>query len=330
MDRRTFLWTMAGSLLAAPFAVEGQQATRVPRIGVLVPVEPDDPKEPNVKAFRRALRDLGYVDGHNVAVEYRYAHGKSELYAELASQLVRLNVDVMVVGSDRPVLAAKQVTQTIPIVGVGMGIDPVREGIVSSLAQPGGNVTGLTFATGGRIVGKYLQLLKEAAPGIRHVGYLRDADTPTYATFLADAQAAGHEMGLQVRPLDVMTLNEVEKALTQMGRERGGSLIVTGGLFTMSVASDITKLAAKHRLPAIYGVRTFMDSGGLMSHNPSLSDLWRRGAIYADKILKGAKPADLPVEQPTKFELVINLKTAKALGLTIPPSLLQRADQVIE
>jgi putative ABC transport system substrate-binding protein len=330
MERRTFLGVIAAWLLAAPLVAEAQSPGKVPRIGVLVPVEPDDPKEPNVSAFRQALRDLGYVQGQNIAVDYEYARGRSELYAELASQLVRLNVDVMVVGSDRPVLAAKQVTQTIPIVGVGMGYDPVREGIVSSLAQPGGNVTGLTFATGGKIVGKFLQLLKEAAPGIRHVGYLRDADTPAYATFLADAQAAGQDMGLQVRPLDVMTLNEVEKALAQMSKERGGALIVTGGLFTMSAASDITRLAAKHRLPAIYGARAFMASGGLMSHSPSLPDLWRCGAIYADKVLRGAKPADLPVEQPTKFELVINLKTAKALGLTIPPSLLLRADEVIQ
>jgi ABC-type uncharacterized transport system substrate-binding protein len=330
IDRRAFV-TGLGSMLAAPLSAEAQRAGKMPSIGVLVPVEPESPTEPNIGAFRQALKDLGYFEGHNITVEYRYALGRSDLYAELASQLARLKVDVIVVGSDRPTLAAKQVTQTIPIVGVGMGRDPVRMGIVSSLARPGDNVTGSTWATGAAIVGKYVQLLKEAAPEILHIGYLRDADTPPNATFLGDARAASQALGLRVRPLDVSSIDDVEKAFAEMSKERGGSLIVGGGLFTMRIAADITRLATKYRLPAIYGVRYgFMESGGLMSHSPSLPDLWRRAATYVDKILKGANPAELPVEQPTKFELVINLKTAKALGLTIPPSLLLRADQVIE
>src|SRR5262245_60473135 len=224
MNRRAFV-TGLGAVLAAPFAAEAQPVAKIRHIGVLVPVEPDDPKEPNIGAFRQALRDLGYVEGQNIAVEYRYALGKSELYAELASQLARLNLDLMVVGSWAPTLAAKQVTQTIPIVGVGMGSDPVRTGIVPSLARPGGNVTGSTWTTGGMVTGKWVQMLKEAASGISHVGYLRDADTPPNASFLGDARAAGQTIGLQVRPLDVgKNISDIEKAFAEMSKERGGAL----------------------------------------------------------------------------------------------------------
>jgi len=318
------------SLVLAPLDAEGQQAGKVPRIGVIVPVEPASPTEPNLAAFRQGLRDLGYVEGQNIAVEYRHAHGKEEAYAEHAADLVRLKVDVMVVGSWRPTLAAKKATQTIPIVGLGMGSDPVQLGIVSSLARPGGNVTGSSFLTGREFAGKWVELLKEAAPQIIRVGYLNDARIATSVTSLEDARAAAHTVGLTVQMLEVRELHEVDRVLSQMGKARGGSLIVPGALLFMAHASDITKQAAKHGLPAIYGSRVFVDAGGLMSYGPSLADLWRRGATFVDKILKGAKPADLPVEQPTKFELVINLRTAKALGLTIPQTLLLRADQVIQ
>jgi putative ABC transport system substrate-binding protein len=329
VDRRAFFAAVTGSLLVSPLAAWAQ-AGKVPHIGVIVPVEPASPTEPNIAAFRQALRDLGYVDGQNIAVEYRYAYGKTELYAEQASELVRLRVDVMVVGSWQPALAAKKATQTIPIVGVAMGSDPVRLGIVASLAHPDGNVTGSSWLTGREFASKWVELLKEAAPRIVRVVYLSDPSAPANVTALKDALAAAPALGLTLEVFEVRDLREVDSVLAEMSRSRGGALMVPGGLFVMAHASEITKLVAKHGLPAIYGTRFFMDAGGLMSYGPSLADLWRRAAGYVDRILKGAKPADLPVEQPTKFELVINLKTAKALGLTIPPALQARADQVIE
>jgi len=337
MDRRAFITGMTGGLLAAPLAAEAQQAERMPRIGIIVPVEPASPTEPNVAAFRQGMRSLGYVEGQNIAIDYRYAHGKEELYPELASELVHLKVDVMVVGSWQPVLAAKKVTQTIPIIGVGMGTDPVQSGLVASLGRPGGNVTGSSWVTGGQFAGKWVELLKEAAPRIVRVGYLLDSrvrpgpgSPDSRAPSLEAARAAADAAGLIFQVFEVREPVDVDKHLAKLNNDRRSALIVIGSLYFMARASDIVDLAAKHRLPAIYSLRVFMDAGGLMSYGPSLADLWGRAAIYVDKVLKGAKPADLPVEQPTKFELVINLKTAKALGLTIPPSLLQRADQVIE
>ncbi len=317
------------------FAPPGADAQQVPRIGVLVPAEPESPTEPNIAAFREGLRSLGYVVGQNIAVEYRYAHGKEELYPVLASEFVRLKVDVMVVGSWYPTLEAKKATQTIPVVGVGMGMDPVATGIVASLARPGGNVTGLSFLTGEDFQGKRVELLKEVAPQTVRVTYLRDprgiAQLPASQRYPEAALAAAHTLGLTFQMVEAPEIREVDNKLAKMSRTRGDSLIVESSLFFIHHASDITKLIAKYRLPAIYGVKyAYMDSGGLMFYGPSLADLWRRAALYADKILKGAKPADLPIEQPTKFELVINMKTAKALGLTIPQTLLLRADQIIE
>ena len=334
MNRRAFIGTLAGGLLAAPLAAEAQQAGKVARVGVIVPVEPESPTEPHLAAFRQALRDLDYAEGQNIAVEYRYAHGKAERYAELASELVRLPVDVMVVGSWHPTLEAKKATQTIPIVGVGIGTDPVAVGIVASLARPGGNVTGLSYGTGREFWGKYVELLREAAPRTVRVAYLRDprglTQVPANARNSVFVQAAAHAAGLAFRMVEVPELQDADNILARLSRERGSSLVVEGSLFFMAHAGDITKMAAKYGLPAIYSLRVFMDAGGLMSYAPSLADMWRRAAIYLDKILKGAKPGDLPIEQPTKFELVINLKAAKALGLTIPQSLLQRAEQVID
>ncbi len=331
ITRRDFIGTLAGGLLAAPLAAGAQPAGKMPRIGVIVPVEPASPTEPNIAAFRQGLSSLGYVEGQNIAVEYRYAHGKAELYAEQASELIRLQVDVMVVGSWQPTLAAKKATQTIPIVGVGMGSDPVRLGIVASLNRPGSNVTGSSWLAGSELGGKWVELLKQAAPRIVRVAYLIDPRIIQANQLTLEAvRAAADKLGLSLQVFEARELHEVETILAKMSKDRRSSLIVQPSLFFMDHASDITKLAAKHRLPAIYSVSVFMDAGGLMSYGPSLSDLWRRAAIHVDKILKGAKPADLPVEQPTKFELVINLKTAKALGLTIPRSLLLRADEVIE
>ncbi len=321
---------LAVSLALGPHAAPAQQAANVPRIGVIVPVEPESPSEPNLAAFRQGLRSLGYVEGESIAVEYRYAHGKEELYAEQAAAFVRLKVDIMVVGSWQPALAAKKASHTIPIVGVGMGADPIQLGIVASLNRPGGNVTGSSWLTGREFAGKWVELLKEAAPRIVRVTYLSDPRIQANQSTLEVARGAAHNIGLAFQVVEARELHDVDAILTKMSKDRGSAVIVQSSLLFMNHASDITALAARHRLPAIYSTKHFMDAGGLMSYGPSLSDLWRRAAIYVDKILKGAKPADLPVEQPTKFELVINLKTAKALGLTIPQSLLIRADEIVQ
>jgi len=329
MDRRSFLCGLTLGTLAAPLAAEGQRAGKVPRIGVLVPAEPASPTEPNVAAFRQALRELGYVEGQTIAVEYRYAHGRVELFPDLVAELARLNVDVMVVGTGQAALEAKKVTQTIPIVAVGSA-DPVGSGLVSSLARPGGNVTGLSVLIGGGLSGKWMDLLKEAAPNISRVGYVRDASNPLTQQFLPEIQTVAQALGVTVQALGVRKISELDAMFTTMSKERGGSLIVMGEALFFPHRSHIPELAAKHHLPAIYPFRVFVDAGGLMSYGPSLPDLWRRGAYFADKLLKGAKPADMPLEQPTKFELIINLKTAKALGLTIPQSILVRADEIIQ
>ena len=331
MNRRTFLGILPGSVLAARFAAEAQPATKVPRIGVIVPVEPASPTEPNLAAFRQGMRGLGYVEGQNIAIDYRYAHGKDELYSELASDLLRLKIDIMVVGSWQPALAAKKLTQTIPIVGIGMGADPVRLGVVASLNRPGGNVTGSAWLTGKEVGGKWVELLKQAAPGIVRVAYLSDPRIQANQSLtLEAAQAAADTLGVALHVFQASELDELESIFARVGKNRNSGLVIQSALFFMAHASDITRLATKHKLPAIYATRVFMDAGGLMSYGPSLSDLWSRAAIHVDKILRGAKPADIPVERPTKFDLVVNLKTAKAIGLTIPQSLLQRADQVIE
>jgi putative ABC transport system substrate-binding protein len=254
MDRRTFLATVAGGLLATPLAAEAEQAGKVWRIGVLVPVEPESPTEPNVAAFRQGLHDLGYVEGQNIAVEYRYAHGKAELYTELLAQLVRLRVDVMVVGSGIPTLAAKNATQEIPIVGVGMSGDPVGIGLVTSLARPGGNVTGVSTRTGEGFFGKHVQLLKEAVPRISRVGYLRDPRNPASVLLLKEVQTATLGFDLKFQDLAVRELDEIDGMLA--------TLIVPGELLLMRDASRVTSLAAKHRLPAIYGLKVFYGRRG--------------------------------------------------------------------
>ena len=337
INRRIFLCWLTLGTLAAPLNSEAQQAGNVPRIGVLVPVEPASPTEPNLAAFRQGLRSLGYVEGQNIAVEYRHALGKKEAYAEYAAEFVRLKLDVMVVGSWQPTLAAKKATQTIPIVGVGMGGDPVHLGIVSSVARPGGNVTGSSWVTGGEFAGKWVELLKEAAPRIVRVGYLMDMRSrpapgmpDARVPFLAAARAAAGAAGLTFQILEVREPREADSDLARLNKDRRGALIVVGSLFFMARAGDIVNLAAKHQLPAIYSLRVFMDVGGLMFYGPNLADLWGRAAIYVDKILKGARPGDLPVEQPTTFDLVINLKAAKALRLIVPEMLLQRANEVIQ
>ena len=328
MERRTFLGALASGFLAAPLAAEAQRAERMPRIGVLLPAEPASPTEPNASAFRQGLRDLGYVDGRNIAIEYRYAHGRTERYAELAHELAQLKVDVLVAGGSAS-YAAWDVTHTIPIVSIAAA-DLIGTGLVKSLARPGGNLTGLSLAQNEGLSKKWVQLLKEAAPKMSRVGLLRDVSAPLNPGHLTDTETAAAALGLKFRVVEVRELQELDGVFAGLSKERGFGLIVGGGPLFFPHRSRIHELAIKHGLPAIYAWRVFVDAGGLMSYGASLSDLWRRAATYVDKILKGAKPGDLPVEDPTKFELIINRKAAKALGLTIPPSLLQRADQIIE
>jgi putative tryptophan/tyrosine transport system substrate-binding protein len=326
MDRRAFL---AGSaaLLAAPLAAEAQQTGKVPRIGFLSPAS--STTAPHVvEAFRQGLRDLGYVEGQNIVVEYRYANGKAEALPDLAAELVSLEVDVIVASGTPGPLAAKSATKTIPIVMASAG-DPVRTGLVASLARPGGNVTGLSTLTPD-LGGKRLQLVKELLPGVARVAVLWNAANPYTVLLVREIEAAARTLRVQIQSLEVRGPDDFQNVLPTAISGGAGALVVVDDPLTVSSRTLIVSFAAQHRLPAMYGFREFAEAGGLMAFGANLADLYRRAPVYVDKILKGAKPADLPVEQPAKFDLVINLKTAKALGLKIPPSLLLRADQVIE
>jgi putative ABC transport system substrate-binding protein len=278
------------------------------------------------------LRDLGYVEGQNVVMENRWAEGQYERFPALAAELVRLQVDVIVAVSAPAVLAAKHATQTIPIVMVGVG-DAVRQGLVASLARPGGNVTGLTNLTGPELWGKRLELLREAVPSISRVGLLNDASNPfggNRALRLNVLETVSQAQGWTFQDLKVRERDELDSVLAAMSKEPDSALIVTAEALLLSHRSSITELVAHHRLPAMYENRDWVDAGGLMSYGVSYLDLFRCAATNVDKILKGTKPADLPVEQPMKFELVLNLKTAQALGITFPPALLMLADEVIQ
>jgi putative ABC transport system substrate-binding protein len=325
MDRRTFLGTLAGGLLATPLAVETQQARTSWRIGVLTPA----PGPSHLfEAFQQGLRELGYVEGRNIVMEYRFAHGNIEALPELARDLVSLKVDVIVIDGTAAGHAAKQATTTIPIVMAAIS-DPVRSGIIGSLARPGGNITGLTLLAPELSV-KRLELLKQALPRAIRLGVLWVAANPNGRFLFQDTEVAARSLRLEARPLEIEGIGGLRSALPAAAREKIQALIVLPDVVLFNNRAAIVKLAADHRLPAIYEERAFVKDGGLMSYGLSISESFYRAASYVDKILKGAKPADLPVEQPTKFELVINLKTAKALGLTIPQSLLQRADEVIQ
>jgi putative ABC transport system substrate-binding protein len=327
--RRVFLGTLAGGFFAAALAASARQAAKVARIGYLAPNLAASPHLH--EAFSQGLRDLGYVEGQNIVIEYRSAEGKAERLPALAAELVALKVDVIVVPGTVGVLAAKRATKTIPIVFT-VASDPVGSGLVTSLARPGGNVTGLSILAP-ELVGKCLELLTQAVPGISRVAVLwqpgghgerTDKDT------LEGADVAARALGVRLQFVEAKGPTDIDRAFSDMTRARAGALTVLGGGMFFGVRRRLVDLAAKNRLSAVYPWRDFVDAGGLMSYGANLADLYRRAATYVDKILKGAKPADLPVEQPTKFELVINLKTAKALGLTIPPSVLGRADEIIQ
>ena len=317
----------AGALLAVAVTVEAQQPTKVPRIGYLSGAgDPSNPG-PNVEAFRRGLQELGYIEGKNILVEYRYIEGKRDRVPSLVAELVQLKVDVLVSPNLPAIRAAKQATKTIPIVMV-INWDPVAEGLIDSLARPGGNITGLSRLTRD-LSGKRLELLKEVVPGISRVGVLDDADA--YLKAFKDYQAAGRALKIQLQSLEIRGPNpDVEGVFQAAVKSRIRALIATQITVLLPYTEKIADLAIKNRLPLMFETGSSVEAGGLMSYAASDADLFRRAAIYVDKILKGAKAVELPVEQPTKFELVINLKTAKQIGLTIPPNVLARADKVIK
>jgi len=315
------------NLTLAPLALEAQPTAKIARIGYLAI---DQAASPHLReAFLQELRDLGYIEGRNLVIEYRSAEGKSEQLPALAAELVALKVDVIVAPSTVAAQAAKQATRTLPIVSVAI---PVTSGLVTSLARPGGNVTGLSFFSP-ELVGKCLEQLKLAVPAVSRVAALWQPGgqgEPTEKEMLKAAEVAARALGVRLQFVEARGPENFDRAFSEMTRARAGALTVLPSNMFISERRRLVDLAAKNRLPAVYPWREFVDAGGLMSYGLNVADLFRRAATYVDKILKGAKPADLPVEQPTKFELVINLKTAKVLGLTIPQPLQQRADQMIE
>ena len=314
--------------LVALLAADAQQAGKVPRIGFLDVTSPSD-WQPWRDAFRQRLRELGWVEGQNIVIDYRYAEDRVDRLPDLAAELVRLKVDLIIASAGTQVVtAAKNATETIPIVMIGVR-DPVGTGLIASLARPGGNVTGVSGYAGLEIVAKQLELLKEAVPKIRRVAILSNPSNAYHQLAIREVNVAARSLGVQLQLLEARGPNEFDGAFAAMAKERVGALLVLSDAIFNSHRTRLADLAARSRLPAAYGVRESVEAGGLMSYGPSFRDFYRRAATYVDKILKGAKPADLPVEQPMKFELVINLKAAKALGLTIPQWLLQRADEVI-
>jgi len=324
MNRRETIIALV-ALGGVPLAAEAQQAAKIARIGYLSSSLADGLH--TTEAFRQGLRDLGYVDGSNVAIEYRDAEGKLERLPALAAELVALKVDVILAAGSLLALAAKQATKTIPIV-FAAAPDPVTDGLVTSLARPGGNVTGLSNLAP-ELVGKRLELLTQAVPGVSRIAVLWQPGGAGERTLQA-AEAATRPLGVRLQFVEARGPDDFDRAFSDMTSARAGALTVFGGAMFLNERRRLVDLVAKNRLPAVYVVREYVDAGGLMSYGPNIADNYRRAATYVDKILKGAKPADLPVEQPTKFELIVNLKTAKSLGLTIPQSVLLRADKVIE
>ena len=306
---------------------EAQQAKKVWRIGFLAATSPSV-EAARIEAFRQGLRELGYVEGKNIVIEWRWAEGKFDRLPDLAAELVRLNVDVIVTGGSTSSGAAKEVTTTIPIVMAQVN-DPVGSGFVASLARPGGNMTGLS-ALLPELSGKRLELLKEVLPKLSRVAIFGDPTAPGNAQALKETELAARPFKVQVQYLDILGPKDIESAFRQASKGRADAVLVLGAPILISQRKQIADLAVKNRLPAMYGQPEYVEDGGLMSYGVSVVDLYRRAATYVDKILKGRKLADLPVEQPTKFELVINLKTANQIGLTIPQSVLFRADRVIK
>jgi len=327
LDRRTFIGVVAGRLLAVPVAAEAQPAGRVYRIGFLG--NSTAALEANlVGPFREGLRDLGYVEGRNVLIEYRWAEGKYDRFPALIGELLALKVAVIVTAGTPATLAVKKATTSVPLVMLAVG-DPVGTGIVPSLSHPGGNITGLT-AISTEMDAKRLELLREVVPSVSYIALLWNAASPLQVLAEKQVQAAAQVLRMRVLSLGVKTEEEIKSALAVMDRERPDALLVLADRLLLHHRALIMDFATRHRLPGVHAYRELVEAGGLMSFGPSYADMHKRAAYFVDRILKGAKPGDLPVERPLTFELVINLKTARALGLTIPQSLLQRADQVIE
>jgi putative ABC transport system substrate-binding protein len=326
MRRRDFIKLLGSGGLVWPFAARAQ-GRKVPRIGLISPFSPSDTALWH-KAFLQGLRDLGWVEGKTITIEYRYAEGRNDRLPELIADLVRRKVDIIVTAVTNDTLAAKNATREIPIVMAAAG-DPVATGIADSLARPGGNVTGLSQMNPD-LIGKRLELLKEITPNASPVAVLWNPNDPISILSWHEIQLPARKLGLEVRSLEVRDTGDLDKALHEAAGARVGALAIMPNPVFVTNLKRIADFAAQNRLPSIFHLREFADVGGLMSYGVDRSDLFRRAATYADKILKGAKPADLPIEQPTKFELVINRKTAKILGLDIPPMLLARADEVIE
>jgi putative tryptophan/tyrosine transport system substrate-binding protein len=322
--RREFIATLAGGAVAWPIRTRAQQL-RQTRIGILHPGSPPDPW---LEGLRQGLRDLGYTEGHNIVLEYRWAEGKGERLDRLAQELIENKVDIFVIMTGPAVLAARRRTTTVPIVMAISG-DPVGIGVVANLARPGGNVTGFSLMSGD-LAGLRLGVLKEAVPAAKRVAALYNPTEPPTAQEMRDTEAAARTLGIAVQPLEARSGDDLEQAFSRAAAERADALITFAHGFAFVHRRRIADLAAQHRLPAMYGWREYAEVGGLMTYGPNVTATLRRAASYVDRIIKGANPADLPVEQPTKFELVINLKTAKALGLEMPPTLIVRADEVIE
>jgi len=314
-------------LLALGVIAEAQQPGKVPRIGLLFGVSASSGAS-RVGAFRQGLRELGYVEGNNILFEYRYAEGKEDRLPALAAELVHLSVDVIVTSNSGPTRAAKAATVTTPIV-MARDIDPVGNGFVASLARPGGNITGLS-SLAPEISGKHVELLKEIVPRLSRLAVLGTSTSSGYAQLLKEIEIAAGAFGVKLQYLDVLNAKDIEPAFRAAGKGRADAILVLGSGIYASLRKQVVDLTVKSRLPAIYRSREYMEVGGLMAYGVNPFDLDRRAAIYVDKILKGRKPADLPVEQPTKFEFIINLKTAKQVGLTIPPNVVARADKVIK
>jgi len=325
--RAILIAAAAWPALAWTGAVRAQATARARRIGLLSPFSPSDTALWN-QAFRLGLRDLGWVEGKNISIEYRYAEGRDDRLPELAADLVRLKVEVIVASIYTDALAAQKATRAIPIV-IAVASEPVASGLVESLARPSGNITGLSAMTS-ELVGKRLELLKEMVPRLSRVAVLWNPQSPSSTLNWKEIQLPARQLELQLHSLEVRSPNDFDTAFENATRARAGALFIAPDPIFVTNLKRIAGLAAKNRLPSIFHVSEFVDAGGLVTYGPDRADLFRRAATYVDKILKGAKPGDLPIEQPTKFELVINLKTAKALGITISQSILLQADRVIE
>jgi len=324
---------LALCVLALPLSAEAQPAEKVYRIGYLSigssPSTPGIYTRP-LEGFRQQLRELGWVEGRNIAIEFRFADGRADRLPGLAEELVRLKVDIITASPTPAAMAAKKATSTIPIVGMSL-TEPVAVGLVASLARPGGNVTGVSYAFGTEIFGKQLELLRDISPGVRRVAVLANpGGSPAYPQMLEATRAAARSLGLELQLLEVREAEEFDGAFAAMARERARALLVMGHPLFFLHRARLADLAVRNRLPSMSTQEQWVDAGGLMSYGPNFVDISRRGAVYVDRILKGAKPGDLPIEQPTNLSLVLNLKTAKTLGLTIPTAVRQRADGVIE